>query len=388
MRLGTSGFNGDKLREAREARGLNGISLAFLLQVSRQAVSQYETGKTTPSPEVLDLLCNKLDLQEWFFVQPDDDYGIGTIYFRSFGSATKIARQRVRVRLKWRTKILAYLHQLLEFRRATLPDVPIEGNPLALPPHRIEEIAGLCRQTWGIGDGAISDVSLLLENKGFILSTEEVGSQKLDACSAWSYQFDTPLIVGSTDKRSAVRSRFNLCHEVGHLILHNNVDERTFADNLKEFERQADQFASAFLLPRTTFLNDFMHPSLDVFKLLKKRWKVSISAMVRRCHTLGVIDEEDYTRMNKQISSRWGRKWEPLDDEIKPEHPRMLRQCIERIVEAGVQSKNDVKAAVPYSPTDIEELTNLPRGYLSGEHAKIIQLPTIRENSASGGANP
>lgn len=194
-----------------------------------------------------------------------------------------------------------------------------------------------------------------------------------------SYQLDTPLIVGSTDKRSAVRSRFDLCHEVGHLILHRDVDERTIADNLKEFERQANQFAAAFLLPQTTFLNDFMYPSLDTFMLLKRRWKVAISAMVKRCHTLSVIDD-DYRRLNKQISYRWGRKWEPLDDEIELERPRMLRQLIERLVETGRQSKDDIKAAVPYSSIDIEDLTNLSRGYLTSERAKILQLPAIRKD--------
>jgi transcriptional regulator with XRE-family HTH domain len=41
---GTPGFVGDRLREAREARGLSAVSLADLLGITRQAISLYESG--------------------------------------------------------------------------------------------------------------------------------------------------------------------------------------------------------------------------------------------------------------------------------------------------------------------------------------------------------
>ena len=53
MRVGTPGFVGARLAEARQARGLNGTELADLIGVSPQSVSQYEHEKQRPSPDML-----------------------------------------------------------------------------------------------------------------------------------------------------------------------------------------------------------------------------------------------------------------------------------------------------------------------------------------------
>lgn len=54
MRVGTPGFSGQRLREAREARGLTAISVSELAEVSVQAVYHYESGRMSPSPDVLE----------------------------------------------------------------------------------------------------------------------------------------------------------------------------------------------------------------------------------------------------------------------------------------------------------------------------------------------
>ena len=54
MKLGTPGFVGPRLREAREGRGLTAMSLAELLGITRSAISYYEKGTTSPQPDVME----------------------------------------------------------------------------------------------------------------------------------------------------------------------------------------------------------------------------------------------------------------------------------------------------------------------------------------------
>ena len=86
MRQRTSGFVGRALKEAREARELTATSLADLIGVSRQAVSQYENGTQTPSPYVMRRLIEVLRFPYHFFLglpTPDEK---DLIFFRSVES--------------------------------------------------------------------------------------------------------------------------------------------------------------------------------------------------------------------------------------------------------------------------------------------------------------
>ena len=115
MKLGTPGFVGASLREAREARGITAIALAEDLGISRAAVSQYEADQQSPRPEVMEQIAARLRLPLRFFMQkhaPDVD---SLIFWRSVSTATKSARTRVRRRLKWLRSIAIYLREYVEF---------------------------------------------------------------------------------------------------------------------------------------------------------------------------------------------------------------------------------------------------------------------------------
>ena len=56
-------------------------------------------------------------------------------------------------------------------------------------------------------------------------------------------------------------------------------------------EEEANNFAAAFLLPKESFLADVMqYPNkLEFYVELKRKWKVSISAMIIRAFKLNAI---------------------------------------------------------------------------------------------------
>ena len=71
-------------------------------------------------------------------------------------------------------------------------------------------------------------------------------------------------------EHAPTRQRFTIAHELGHLALHsNNVDENS--------EREADQFASALLIPRA-MLRRAVAEAADV-DLLRRRFNVSREAL-------------------------------------------------------------------------------------------------------------
>jgi hypothetical protein len=60
-----------------------------------------------------------------------------------------------------------------------------------------------------------------------------------------------------------------------------------------------------------------------------------------------------------------------LDDRLPIEKPRLLRRAFSMLVEHGIQSRADIRAALPYAPGDIEELAGLPPRFLEDDPAPI-----------------
>ena|SRR5438876_2937448 len=100
----------------------------------------------------------------------------------------------------------------------------------------------------------------------------------------------------------------------------------------KELERQADAFASAFLLPRSSFLGEIPRRlNFDHLRELKRRWKVSLASLVYRAHELGVYSAAT-TRRAFMIMNRFGiRVVEP--DEPPAEPPNLLKDATRAVLD-------------------------------------------------------
>jgi Zn-dependent peptidase ImmA (M78 family) len=172
----------------------------------------------------------------------------------------------------------------------------------------------------------------------------------------------------ASEKEAGVRLRYDLAHELGHLILHRWVEQSELEEKatLKAIESEADRFAGAFLLPSSSFPNEVYTTRLDAFIPLKERWKVSIQAMVYRCRDLDIIDPDQALNLYKQISFRRWRKKEPLDDprRIPIEQPRLLRRAVELVLESGKKHHEDILNELPLSATWIETFCALVPGTL------------------------
>lgn len=386
--IGTPGFVGARLTEAREARGITGTSLAEIADLKPASVSQYEHGKQSPTPATLERLSAILNRPQAYFLKPIPKRNRAGINYRSRSAATKRARERAEARFGWLKEYVSYLRSYMDF---PLPDIPIlseSEDPASITLDQAEDSALEVRLRWKLAYAPIADLLLILENHGVIVSRGLLEADTLDAFSQWDGGL--PFIFLGADKDSAVRSRFDAAHELGHLVLHSRVPDskRKSSSVHAVMEKQADRFAGAFLLPEFSFRQELFAPTLASFRALKPRWKVSMAAMIMRCEQLGIMGQTQVTRSFINLGRKGWRKREPLDDVLPIEEPRLLRRCVQLLVESGTKSKQQIISDLVETPSDVESLLTLAPGYFDPEREKITNLPVLKSDDDSPGPAP
>lgn len=388
MTIGTVGFVGERLTEARQAFGLTKVALAEMLGVSPAAVSQYENGPASPRSDVMDRLCEKLSFPRAFFLRPPMVDDADPVFWRSNASATQIARERSSPRLRWLKEIRAYHGDFFDFPKLALPTFAVPDDFRELTSKQIENYAQQCRDWWGFGLGPIPDLLLELENSGVLTARVHVAADTLDAFSQWSSSTGSPYIVLGRDKASAVRSRFDAAHELAHMLLHRRVDRRRVNSKTdwKLLEQQAHRFAAALLLPAKSFVDELWAPTLDAMMARKARWRVSVAMMIVRCEHLGLVNQDQAKRLWINYNRRGWRGDEPLDNELKFEEPRILRRSFETLIDERLKTKEQIVDDLSLPTREIEELGALPLGYFSGKQAEVKAFPKLKASPNAEGA--
>lgn len=384
MRAGTPGFEGSRLREARESRGLTAVSLAEVVGVTPQSISLYEHGRSSPSPEVMEKLAATLNMPAHFFTLPPRETESNAIFYRSMSSATKGARRRAERRFSWLQDLTRLVSEYVALPDSALPDLDLPEDPNLLSDTEIEAAADEARKQWGMWEGPIGNMVALLENHGALISRDTLGAESLDSLSEYSEEEGRAFIILGTDKGTAVRWRFDAAHELGHLLMHRYVDQRQLArpPEFKRIEEQAHRFAAAFLLPLGSFADDFFAASLDALRAIKPKWKVSIGMMIKRARHAELISEDAERRLWISYSRQKWRRAEPYDDSIAVEEPRLLRRALELILEKGIQTPADIVTRLGLPTHDVEKLAGFSPGYLSRDFAPVRVLDPGRGISA------
>lgn len=366
-----------RLRDARKFLRISQEELAIKIGVSRQAISQFERGDRSPDAETFAALAAALEQPVGFFTsEAAPVFGAySTRFYRKFGSDTVRRREASDTVAGWLVQVAKALDEAINYPPVKIPEYDVAD----FDEDGIDEIAQRVRADWGLGLGPISNVLALLESNGIIACRYEMVGEKVEAFSFWNG--DRPFIFMASEKKAGVRSRFDLAHELGHLVMHRHIDSADIEnkDFLKEIERQADRFAGAFLLPANSFPNEVFTPRLDAFLDLKRRWRVSIQAMIYRCSDLGIFDDGQILNMRKQVSFRKWRTQEPLDDPsiIPLETPRLLTKAFEMVAQSGRMGVDELKNAIQINPQIIEMICNLPNGSLLGTDPPLVS-PSLK----------
>lgn len=365
-------FNPKRLREARLVRGLTIKELAEKVGVTRQAISQFELGDHTPKTETMMSIINTLRFPKNFFYREYKEQFVGNTFFRANATATKKSKESQYNKTLLAGYIYEYLEDYIEFPELNLPDIANFDSEWTHD--SIEELALKLREHWELGDRPIANIVHLLEKNGVMVFSVDTDSQKVDAFC--QHRKGRPFIFLGNDKQSAFRRQFDGGHELGHILMHKDIDNQDVLSKLefKTMENQANKFASAFLLPADAFAKTVTSTSLLHFVELKKYWNVSIAAMIYRCLDLNIIDESKYTSLQKQISMKKMRKKEPLDDVFPLQEPVVLKKSILMLLENNVKNENQLIQEMAVPQDYIEMLCNLEKGTLNFKESE----PTIK----------
>lgn len=377
--MGGKYFNGERLKIARMWRNLSATQLADLTGFSRQTISMLENGKLmNPEFATVQKLSEKLEFPITFFLEETKiNFNESTTYFRSLLTTNKKYRVEQEEKIKFIAIVYNMLSEYLEFEKVNLPQIPTNVTP--------QEAANILREYWGLGNRPIENIVYLAESNGLIVTDFETATGDVDAFShkITSDDMETYLIGYSKNKRTAARIHFDVSHEIGHILLHNWREDLECIDKeeFKEIELQAHAFASAFLLPEDEFRKDVSPyaTNLAYYTELKKTWKVSIAAMIRRAKDLDIITADDYSRLMRNMQKQGIRKTEPLDDELVTAEPSLLRQAIKILFDQKVFTPNEFleelsrEYGLTLYPKDIETLLGLKKGtFEEKENPKII----------------
>lgn len=266
----------------RKVRGLSQEALAEASGLSRAGYRKIEKGKAMPQTESLRSLATALEVPVRELVTPVP--------------MLQHVRFRALKRLKRRSQVLYEVgrwlgdlnelerlvddepeNRLLELRNL-LVDFDIGDMPL---------IAAEVRDQFGRNDEEpIHDVCGLLEAKGVRIWSVEVASDAFFGLSVGEEDGGPAIVVNTWARLPVELWIFSAVHELAHLLFHMDdfhVDEE-FED--KEAEKQADSFASHFLMPHAAFVSEWNDaaglPLLDrVFKV-KRMFRVSWRTVVYR----------------------------------------------------------------------------------------------------------
>lgn len=375
-------FNGARIKKARLYNGLTVEELAQEIGVSKQAVSQYENNQVELPIEKMFLFSSILKFPIDYFFQSDfTNVKVGTTYFRALLRTNSKTRTQQETRLEHIGIIYSFLNQYVDFPELDLPVFENELSP--------KEAARELRNYWGLGNKPIDNITQLLESKGILITTMETSTDDVDAFSQRECIDDKEVffIAVSKETHSAVRFQFDIAHELGHILLHEWSEnlELLERDKFKAKEKEANEFASEFLVPSAAFINDVVNlqNKIESYLPLKRKWKVSIGAMAYKNRELGVISQRQYQYLLSIMNKKNIRINEPLDDILPLPLPSMFDDAISLLLEEQVFTPTTFLDALStyglsMNYSEIENLLNLPKDKLkpnsAGTHAKTIKL--------------
>jgi Zn-dependent peptidase ImmA (M78 family)/DNA-binding XRE family transcriptional regulator len=351
-------FNPDRLKVAREFRGLQKKELAIQINVTPSALTQFENGTARPNIQTVARLSLALNFPPAFFasVKPFRVVSSDQCHFRSLITSSQTERRKM-------VSAATLIGDVIDF-----VDEHINLPPEEITPHivngvedseEIEELATKLRKDWGLGLGPINNIVYLLESKGILVFRILSDCRRVDGFSLWHNK--RPLAFLNAEKGSASRSRLDAAHELGHLILHTDCipGDRTH-------EQQAFRLGMAFMFPRESFIQEFPRRLIWPHLLeIKKRWKMSLASMVRRARDLGIYSEATYKRANLYINIQGWKLQEP--DEPELEMPTILPQSIQLLSQNGISTAK-IAEQLNFSERDLLSLV-----YADGVEMEIVQ---------------
>lgn len=343
----------------RELYGIRKSELSMRLGVSARIITCWELGLQAPSAGDVAELCRVFGVDSEFF-EPGPD-GVSIVsdvpHFRFYRSGMQTLALQGRAYLQLTQDLVRTLRDYVDFPVLDLPSMPTDPElaDSVMPMMAVQYV----RRVWGLGSDPIAHVLRAVEDHGICVVFAPFGHASLDAHSVFSGEL--PLIVLNPTKGDYYRQRFDVAHELGHLVMHPDAEPGN-----KVIEAQADAFAAELLAPSEVLLDELPTRMDGVgwlkLKELKERWGVSMKVLLDRAYALGRLTEEGY-RKGLDFLSRSG--WKLLEPGAISgvEEPSLIPHALELLGDVGV------------GPEEVRERSRVPQSYFRVMAARRPLLP-------------
>ncbi|MBS7787685.1 ImmA/IrrE family metallo-endopeptidase [Flavobacterium sp. CYK-55] len=312
-------LDNELLRLARTYKGKSQKDFSEDLGVSQSLISGIEKSTKPLSEDIVSKL--QSEFGQNFFKQKLH-YPQLKVYYRASANIPKKYTDLFESRLQIIANHISILLEAVEIPENKIPLIDLEDFN-----NDAEYLANEIRDYFGLGRKPIEDIVRLLEKSGvviFFYDFDFISSQNKHFDGVSFYVNGVPVIL-INDKIQNARKVFTICHELLHLIAHNH--SQAFLSKERDIEKEANQFASEFIAPKSALRGEFTRLSFDKLFELKAYWKISIGALLYKAKET-VLTAEQYKRWATAFSRY--RKNEPNDFEIsKPVLLKKMFDCFE-----------------------------------------------------------
>ena len=290
-------------------RQLTQEQLAARAGISRMALGKIERGAVVPRARTLADLAVALAVPVGELVTP----------VRMLRSV----RFRARAQVHGREQILAVVaHWLATYAwlETELSDHPtFRFEAAAAGGGTPTEIARAARRVVGLeSEEPVRNISRLIEENGVKLLLLETTRDSFFGLSVGRRDGGPAVVVNTWDRISVERWIFTAAHELGHLLLHPAEYRRDATEMPSEPEREADEFASEFLMPEAAFSMEWDatsgHSLLVRVLKVKRIFRVSYMTVLRRLVETDRGTSDVWGVFQHQHRERFGRTLRKIEE--------------------------------------------------------------------------
>lgn len=206
----------------------------------------------------------------------------------------------------------------------------------------------MCKTRDFLSDLFDNIVTLLERNGVVVIFIDLESADKFDGLTMFTNK-QVP-VIWLNKKMPNDRKRFSLAHELGHLVMHLRSQDLDKPEVDKE--REANEFASEFLMPKELCKMDFFNLRYNDLALRKVYWKVSKAAIIYRARELNCISESTKRYLFITLGRNGERKQESV--EVSIDSPKIVYKMTKLHLDELEYSMEELADLLGLSPSEIK----------------------------------
>ena len=307
----TENVIGTNVMRLRASKGMSQTALAERANLSRLGLAKIERGQTLPRAASLRRLAKAL--------------GVSTVELATRVRPLRTVRFRARRHVREREQLLAEVSNWLDdysFLEKLLEDSPpfkLRGlrNRRQLGPQTIAEET---RKKLKLDDRPIHDICGILGKCGIKVLRLPRATDAFFGLSVKENDGGPAIVINTWERISVERWIFSAAHELGHLLLHPGAYDYKEVEEPQEEERQADQFASFFLMPHDAFEREWQdsrgHSLYERVLKVKRIFHVSYKTVLLRLVQMEETSKNVFQTFQVQNRRRSGMTLKKADEPL------------------------------------------------------------------------